>query len=160
MPYRFATFLEKYRLAFIAKLCVLMGAILLAVLFESGASVEAKSTAAPSSQELPGVTGQLYLIPLQDVPVQLNTHIASINITDIGDGSIEAAMDALTKTSYKMAEAMYAEASAKEQAEAGATAGPQPEPGAGAEPQQAGGETVDADFTVVDDDKKEEDSDK
>jgi molecular chaperone DnaK len=72
--------------------------------------------------------------------------------------AIEAAMQKVVQASHKVAEALYAAAA---QQQAGAQAGPQPGAGAGA---GAGGGsaqtgpakdgTVDADFTVVDDDDK------
>jgi molecular chaperone DnaK len=67
-------------------------------------------------------------------------------------GAIQSAMDALTQASHKMAEALYAAASSQAQSGAapggdGASAGPQ------AEPEADRGDAVDADFTVVDEDK-------
>ncbi len=65
--------------------------------------------------------------------------------------AIEAAMEKLQTASHKLAEAMY-------QASAAEGAGPAPEPGAeyvNPEPEEeSGGESVDADFTVVDDEEK------
>jgi molecular chaperone DnaK len=70
--------------------------------------------------------------------------------------AIERAMEKLTQASYKLAEAMYASAQAQHQAgqtQAGPRGGPE------APPSDDGGskkdKTVDADFTVVDDDEKD-----
>jgi molecular chaperone DnaK len=70
------------------------------------------------------------------------------------DAAIEAATNTLTEASHKLAEAMYAAAAAEGQdAEGGAPEGGQ------APPSDTGGEeednTVDADFTVVDDEEPE-----
>ncbi|MBW7866000.1 MAG: molecular chaperone DnaK [Candidatus Hydrogenedentes bacterium] len=59
--------------------------------------------------------------------------------------AIEAASNAVNTAAHKMAEAMYAQAAQAQQAQAG----PQPEPGTA----QGGGDSVDADFTVMDDDE-------
>jgi len=64
--------------------------------------------------------------------------------------AMETAMENLTKASHKLAEAMYAAAAAQAQAQqagAGEGASAQPEP-------EKQSDTVDADFTVVDDDEK------
>ena len=72
--------------------------------------------------------------------------------------AIEAATKQLMEDSHKLAEAMYAEAAQAQQA-AGGAEGAQAEGGSGAEyvePEEAkedGGDTVDADFTVVDDEE-------
>jgi len=67
--------------------------------------------------------------------------------------AIEDAMQKLEQASYKLAEAMYKEAAAQQQdQQSGGSPEPEdlkPEPGASADG------SVDADFTVVDDDKKE-----
>jgi len=80
------------------------------------------------------------------------------------DGSdidaIEAAMNGLTEASHKLAEAIYAEAAARKQAAGAgaagqASSGPEfVEPGGGAQKSAGKQDTVDADFTVVDDDGK------
>ena len=80
------------------------------------------------------------------------------------DGSdidaIEAAMNGLTEASHKLAEAIYAEAAARQQAAGAgaagqASSGPEfVEPGGGAQKSAGKQDTVDADFTVVDDDGK------
>ena len=66
--------------------------------------------------------------------------------------AIEAAMQKLQQTSHKLAEAMYAAAAQQQQA----GAGPQPEQGEGPRPEPGTSRdgTMDADFTVVDDDDK------
>jgi molecular chaperone DnaK len=71
-------------------------------------------------------------------------------------GEIEGAVNQVTQASHKLAEAMYAAAAQHGQP------GPGAGPGAGPEPEHAGatagregeGTTVDADYTVVDEDKK------
>jgi len=73
-----------------------------------------------------------------------------------GDAAaIERDMEALTTASHKLAEKMYANATAQQQAAAGAQGGPGA-PGAGADPGGDGGadddNVVDADYEVVDDD--------
>jgi len=74
--------------------------------------------------------------------------------------AINSAKEALTQASHKIAEEMY-KAAQEEQAKAGAAGGaPGPEAGAGPQPTEAGPEgggddgAVDADFEVVDEDKK------
>jgi len=76
--------------------------------------------------------------------------------------AIEAAMEKVTKASHKLAEAMYAAAAEAQQAaqgQAGAQGQAQPESGPdGAQGPKGDGakqDTVDADFTVVDDDDAE-----
>ena len=66
--------------------------------------------------------------------------------------AIEAAMEKVQQASHKLAEAMYAAAAQQQQA----GAGPQPEPGAGPRPEPGPSRngTMDADFTVVDDEDK------
>jgi molecular chaperone DnaK len=65
--------------------------------------------------------------------------------------AIESAMEKLQMASHKLAEAMYQTSSAQD-------AGPSPEPEAGHAAESgegsSDGESVDADFTVVDDDEK------
>jgi molecular chaperone DnaK len=67
--------------------------------------------------------------------------------------AIEAAMQKLQQASHKLAEAMYAAAAQQQQG----GAGPQPEPGTGPRPEPGPSRngTMDADFTVVDDEDKE-----
>lgn len=73
--------------------------------------------------------------------------------TDVA--AIEKATEDLTTASHKLAEAMYAAAAAEQQAAAGAAEGA-PGPDAQEAPQPDGdGDTVDADFTVVDDEKED-----
>jgi len=81
---------------------------------------------------------------------ELKTAMAGDNVA-----AIEAAMQRVQQASHKMAEAMYAAAAAQQQA-AGADAGPQAQAGASGEASRGGSRdgTVDADFTVVDDDDK------
>ncbi|HNR32659.1 MAG TPA: molecular chaperone DnaK [Candidatus Hydrogenedentes bacterium] len=75
--------------------------------------------------------------------------------------AIEADMNALTQASHKLAEAIYADAAARQQAagagaETGHAAGPEfvdPSGGDGGR-KASGNDAVDADFTVVDDDDK------
>ena len=62
--------------------------------------------------------------------------------------AIESAANELTEASHKLAEAMYASAAQAQQAQAGADQGSQAGAEAGPSPQAAGGDTVDADFTV------------
>jgi len=78
---------------------------------------------------------------------ELRTAMSGDNVS-----AIEAAMQKLQQSSHKLAEAMYASAAQQQQA----GAGPQPEPGAGPQPEPGRPDdgTMDADFTVVDDDKK------
>jgi molecular chaperone DnaK len=66
-------------------------------------------------------------------------------------GEIESAVEQLNQASHKLAEAMYQQASAQQ-----AQAGPQPEPGTMHEGNghSGGGDTVDADYTVVDEDQR------
>ena len=66
--------------------------------------------------------------------------------------AIEAAMQKLQQASHKLAEAMYAAAAQQQQG----GAGPQPEPGTGPRPEPGPSRngTMDADFTVVDDEDK------
>jgi molecular chaperone DnaK len=69
--------------------------------------------------------------------------------------AIEQAMEALQQASHKLAEEMYKQAQEAQPAEGGPEGGPQAS--AGGEPGQAeqgGDETVDADFTVVDEDEE------
>ena len=62
--------------------------------------------------------------------------------------TIQNAVEGLTKASHKLAEAMYADAAKAQQA--GGSAGPEfVDPG-----KSKDGSAMDADFTVVDDDKK------
>jgi molecular chaperone DnaK len=70
--------------------------------------------------------------------------------------AIEAAVEQVTHASHKMAEAMYA-AAAAQQEQAGAHGEPGAQHASGGEQAQPGGagETVDADFTVVDDEEKQ-----
>jgi molecular chaperone DnaK len=76
--------------------------------------------------------------------------------------AIEAAMQKVTQTSHKLAEAMYAAASQQN------AQGPQPGPdaqaadggGMGQDTGKSRGDTVDADYTVVDEDDKNKDKDK
>jgi len=74
--------------------------------------------------------------------------------------AIEAAMEGLTQSSHKLAEAMYKAAAEAQQAGAGAEgAAPGAQPGgASPGPEPSAGETMDADFTVVDDDEDKKDS--
>ena len=71
--------------------------------------------------------------------------------------AMEAAMEQLTQASHKLAEAMYKAAAEAQQAQGGGEAGPGAQ-GGGAEyvdpsaAKSTDGDTVDADFTVVDDD--------
>jgi molecular chaperone DnaK len=58
--------------------------------------------------------------------------------------AIDTAMEKLQKVSYKLAEEMYRQ---KE-------SGPQPGPSSGPQPEQDAGKKVDADYTVIDEDKK------
>jgi molecular chaperone DnaK len=71
--------------------------------------------------------------------------------------AIEAAMEKLQQASHKLSEAMYAAAAQQAGAGAGAGAGPEPEQNAGPRPEPGKSSddgTIDADFTVKDDDKK------
>jgi len=67
--------------------------------------------------------------------------------------AIEAAMQKVQQASHKLAEAMYAAAAQQQQHDG---AGPQPEPGPGPQPEPGPSRngTMDADFTVVDDEDK------
>ena len=82
----------------------------------------------------------------------IEASIVTLRETMNGDDAtaIEGAMQNLNKAAHKLAEAMYAKASA--QASAGAPGGAGD--GAAASDGQAKGQTVDADFEVVDDEKK------
>lgn len=74
--------------------------------------------------------------------------------------AMESAMQKVTTASHKLAEAMYAAAAAAQQHSAGSQGGPQgtagsgPQTGPSREEGTAGAQTVDADFTVVDDKEK------
>jgi molecular chaperone DnaK len=74
---------------------------------------------------------------------------ASANLRQVMKGDDKAAIDAaiekLQKVSYKLAEEMY------RQKESGAQAGPAPEQG---KQEQTSGKKVDADYTVIDEEKK------
>ena len=90
---------------------------------------------------------------IEDTCAELRKALEGDNASEI-----EAAAEKLTQASHKLAEAMYAAASAQQQGAQGGPEGPGG-PGAGPEyvdPHRAAGAgpTVDADFTVVDDDNK------
>ncbi len=68
--------------------------------------------------------------------------------------AIKDGMEQLTQASHKLAEAMYAQAQAAQQQAAGAE-GAQAEAGAESQAGSQGEDVVDADFEVVDEDKKE-----
>ena len=92
---------------------------------------------------------------------------AARSVLDSGDADkLKAATESLTQAAHKLAELVYKEAAAKQQADAGASGGAGftggPADASGGAPGNAGpsdggspsGNVVDADFEVVDDDKK------
>ncbi len=72
--------------------------------------------------------------------------------------AIDAGVDTLTEAAHKLAEAMYAEAAAQQAGEQQAQGGDGPD-SENPEPSEGGAETVDADFTVVDEESKSGSSD-
>jgi len=74
-------------------------------------------------------------------------------VLDSGDeAKLKAALESLTQAAHKLAEIVYKEAAAKEQASGGAAPGNDAGSGAGAS--KPADNVMDADFEVVDDDKK------
>jgi hypothetical protein len=111
MHHRFATSLEKTGPALIAcsigsrcsgaKLVAQarrfwLAAWLLALLAFSTAAAApvAGPSPAPNLQPDAGVTMQMYLLPAEDSSIQLQTHVANATVTDNGDGSVSALMNA------------------------------------------------------------------
>jgi len=88
----------------------------------------------------------------EDDKKTIEASIATLREAMNGDdaGAIEGGMQSLNKSAHKLAEAMYAKASAAQGAAGGAGSGP----AAGGDGVAGKGQTVDADFEVVDDQKK------
>ena len=64
------------------------------VLLCSLTTVGAVAAPLPQAQSTDGVTQQLYLLPADDSPVQLQTHLVNLTVSDSGNGLVSTFMDA------------------------------------------------------------------
>ena len=70
-------------------------AVALALLAALGPAAPLRAATLPQAEQpAPGVTRQLYLLPVDSTTVRLQTHVANLSVVDAGDGAVSVYVDA------------------------------------------------------------------